>query len=193
MSEVMATSSGRARDHELNCVCRQSCAVQLGTAIQWCRRHTVSKENPADGDSRLADGGFLRAGERFVGDQLRRHLGARAPACRDAFAPMRRRGDFSRSVWRFLPAHRCLAGGGVARRGANSHLFRRRVRFAPTTLGRIRAGLIWCVWIATLFCTFDSVATAGLNKGEEKARVADVFEQFIGDTDNLTYLTWAIT
>ena len=42
MAEVLASESARARSHELNCVNRQACAVQLACGIDWRRRWVES-------------------------------------------------------------------------------------------------------------------------------------------------------
>ena len=58
-----------------NCVSRQSCAIQLATGIQWARRWVESERNVTDKDSRLADDGYISAGEFLVGSQIAARVG----------------------------------------------------------------------------------------------------------------------
>ena len=54
LSEVLALERGRARNRDLNAVCRQACGLRLATGIAWRRRHVESERNVSDADSRLA-------------------------------------------------------------------------------------------------------------------------------------------
>jgi hypothetical protein len=74
MSELLATEFGRARNHELNALCRRSAVLQMSSNIIWKRRHVISEENAADGDSRLADLGIIKPGVCLGGSILLKRL-----------------------------------------------------------------------------------------------------------------------
>ena len=63
LSEILATSRGRAREHALNALCRRACAFLLVAEVSWVRRHEASEANAADFDSRLADLGQITPSE----------------------------------------------------------------------------------------------------------------------------------
>lgn len=73
LSEILSTSRGRARNWELNSLCRVA-AAYIATGINWRRRHVVSAASPADYDSRLADRKIISPGEVLGPGALRRRL-----------------------------------------------------------------------------------------------------------------------
>lgn len=77
LSEILSTSRGRARNCELNSLCRVAAAYQISSAMTWRRRHVVSAANPADYDSRLEDRFIVGAGETLSAGAMRRRLAAR--------------------------------------------------------------------------------------------------------------------
>ena len=76
-AEILATENGRAKDRELNSVCRRAASMQCCTGIAYRRRHVESHRNVTDKDSRLADDGVLAPGQHFVGQHLDRYLSTR--------------------------------------------------------------------------------------------------------------------
>ena len=77
LSEVLACERGRARNHELNAICRVSSSFQIATGIKWIRRHVRSEDNATDWDSRLADRHIIAAGECLGARALVRRLAMR--------------------------------------------------------------------------------------------------------------------
>ena len=65
MDDVLVHDRGRARNHALNAVCRRGCPYRLALNVEWRRRYIETSRNPSDWDSRLADRGGLRPGERL--------------------------------------------------------------------------------------------------------------------------------
>ena len=65
MGEVVANDRGRGRDKAVNALCRRSAAIRLGACVDWPRRYVDTARNPSDADSRIADRGGLRPGERL--------------------------------------------------------------------------------------------------------------------------------
>jgi len=65
MGEVVANDRGRGRDKAVNALCRRGAAIRLGACVDWPRRYIDTARNPSDSDSRIADRGGLRPGERL--------------------------------------------------------------------------------------------------------------------------------
>ena len=84
LSEILAIESGRARDWELNAICRRAAGIQLFADIDWRRRHVISNANLADHDSRLADMGFIAPGLCYHPSKLLSLLPA---SCRSEVRP----------------------------------------------------------------------------------------------------------
>lgn len=95
LSEILSSSRGRARNWELNSLCRVAAAYQIASGMTWRRRHLVSAANPADFDSPLADKGVVLPGEALgrvrFGDDWRRLDVPMRPACRVRFGTHRPR------------------------------------------------------------------------------------------------------
>ena len=90
LSEILSTTKGRARDRELNSLCRGSCALSLSSDVGWRRRHIESARNFADADSRLADAGLVRPGEVIRPREADRRVAAAAAKVGRCRLPRRR-------------------------------------------------------------------------------------------------------
>eukprot|EP00959_Pyramimonas_sp_CCMP1952_P016473 349360-Pyramimonas_sp.AAC.1 len=65
---------GRAKDRELNALCRRSSAHHVACNILWRRRHLISARNCSHEDSRLADRLLVHPGAALGADRLRARL-----------------------------------------------------------------------------------------------------------------------
>ena len=74
LSEILALESGRARDWELNAICRRAAGMKLYADIDWRRRHIISNANLTNFDSRLADVGYIAPGQLFAQQTCNRFL-----------------------------------------------------------------------------------------------------------------------
>ena len=86
MSEILAVEKGRARDYELNSICRQALSLCIACRLTWRRRHIVSEKNLADFDSRLASLSLLRPCEAIGGGEIRKRLAIRRLLCPHSFS-----------------------------------------------------------------------------------------------------------
>ena len=79
LSMVLAFDRGRSADSGVNVLCRRSCALQIGTRIQWFQRHIESQRNAMDYGSRAADRGdanlYMNSPELDAAELVSRPLG----------------------------------------------------------------------------------------------------------------------
>ena len=142
MGEVLSHDRGRARDRGLNAVCRRSAAHRLALNLCWNRRYVETGRNPSDADSRLAERGVLRPGEKLKpghrpsGVSLWRSPSAKLPML-VGFGP-----DSAQLTG--LARQRGLRVGPVF----DPHAARDAMSFDPVWLRRcvawLRRGLVWC-------------------------------------------------
>ena len=178
IAEVLATDAGRARDHDLNTLCRRSVGEQLFWGLSWRRRYLRSSDNPSDDDSRLADDQLIRPGRVFHGEGVRRVLNAQLPQTG-------RRGHLRPSGPCFLELFAGCArlSSAVCDTGLRTGIpFQNKYApcfdvskksVAATVASCMRDGPVWGILIA-IPCTLDSVAGQRVDRTEEELRSREV-------------------
>ena len=162
MSELLVFTVGRARDRHLNSLARQAAGLAFATDSRWARRHVPTDRNISDEDSRLADLGALRPGQRFEGKSLAWFLGNRSTRAPRAIGL----GPPGPAFLELFPGTArltsCAADSGlrVVRPFDIDHdpvCDFRNPRLQQTVLGWLTQGLVWSVWLG-FPCTWNSVA-----------------------------------